>query len=998
MLVVIFVAVFSIAPLKTAAQLIVSDPGVTAIQAGTAPANTGTNIATTLVEKVLKGVAIGIADQVLGKISTDLISWANNGFDGEPGFINNYSDFVKGVEFNSIQSSFNLASGIAQSVQQQSNQAAAQQLVICESEAYTDYNSNLSFMTEPEADYELEYQLTQCKIEASTNASINSYNSCFQNNEQAAINYASQIITGPSQQFFNDYFGGDASVNNEFFNIFSDDERLVFISDAQNYYEFIYKKNQCFNELLIDTLGGDPTQTAQNNYNLFQSGEINSTRAVAQTVADFGTERLNNNEFQQLASGGADLTLALLGSQGRKDDFRNDITAGGWDGILSLTGEGSTDLALTTTARVLVGNQSQQELALKEAALNLPTKLLDRTRCEVYRTDENGNTTEECLREVAVTPGDLVASQVSDALGSEARRGESFGDDLVGVLVRNLGNVVGGLVDRGFGSLTNAAVGSFFDAGDVGVQNLIQGGSGTNFQSDFNVLGIEPNANSNLLNDTGTSINTNAGGGISVLAGIGGPEDPNAQIVINFNEELENNIALAEEEKSYFDGIRSLTTGVVDVVYEFEKCIPGPDYKWDTRIVDSLDTQNDEIRLGINQMKSLVQDPQVTIPYGVEMADQIEIIFNTARTNQGSTQFRRDQLSRIINTMSFIQSEIQADFNVQKQDDNPDLVLFSEDWENLSQTQKTSILQYLVDNQLYINPVYVTDGGQTVLSDLALEQDEDKIRTAALLAAWTIWRNETPNADKLDLRESYYAIGNDLSNNQFVAIARSQFTEMATNIENSYEIALDCLAFKSYAIGESRATIAAISQNQNTQIGQKIQQLSELINTYNPSFSGNTVFGGNIPTFDTSSARSDAEIRSFLESERALQQSGGTSVFTTQRLTLPSAITNSILGFASETAKQEYFDTFYPDTWITHNPDIVGNRFSISDMYTYDIMGYTGTRGGNGLKGTLFCRIPGKFDRFASSNGGDDTTLCLNGSWYSISRLDLQLIVSEINI
>jgi len=672
---------------------------------------------------------------------------------------------------------------------------------------------------------------------------------------------------------------------------------------------------------------------------------------------------------------------------------------------LSLTGEGSTDLALATTARVLVGSRAQQEVALKEAAINLPTAFLDRTRCDLYRKDENGEATDECIREVSVTPGGLVGNQVTDAISSESRRGESFGDDLVGVLIKSLGSTVSGLVDSGLGSLTNATVGAFFDTNDSNIQNVLAGSSGADFQSQFNVLGIETSTQGTFA---GTPLtNTPGQGGINTIpSGIGGPEDPNPQIIINFQEELERNLSMATEERSHYNEIRDLTTGVADVIFEFERCIPGPDYEWEIRLNDVADTQDDQTRLAINEMKAMVQDPQVTIPGGVEMKSQVEVIFDTARQNKANTEFRRQQLSRVINTMSFIQSEIQADFNSVKASFNENLVLFEQDWEGLSDAQKTSILGYLVENQFYINPLYVLDGGSTVLFEQAIAEDETKIKAAAILQSWNIWRSSANADEKLELRETFYALQNDLSNRQFVTIARTQFNEMRANIENSYAIALDCMVFKAYALGQNRSTILDIVNNQNQELEDKIVALADIINSYNPEgvdigtnssglFDNST--SGNIPGFNIATARSDSELKTFLESEETLQLDNEVSVFATRRMTLSSIIQSSIFGFNSEIEKQEYFDTYYPEDWITH--EHTGNRLSVSEIYKYDIMRYIGERGGNGLKGSLFCRIPGYFDRFGSSDGDgvDDTSLCFNGMWYPISRLSLQLLVSEIN-
>jgi hypothetical protein len=121
-------------------------------------------------------------------------------------------------------------------------------------------------------EYNYEYDLVQCTIEISTNQSIDDYNACLQINTQAANDYAIQIMSGPTAQFFEDLFGGDASTNNEYFADFSTSEQLAFNADAQLYYIFMYTRNQCFDNLRQSSTAGDAGQTAQNNHDLYQSG------------------------------------------------------------------------------------------------------------------------------------------------------------------------------------------------------------------------------------------------------------------------------------------------------------------------------------------------------------------------------------------------------------------------------------------------------------------------------------------------------------------------------------------------------------------------------------------------------------------------------------------------------------------------------------------------------------------------------------------------------
>lgn len=981
------VVLFSTTPLSSQAQFVVTDPGNTI----TSIFNSGQNVWQVIAEDILKPIVIGVSDQMLSKLSTDIINWSNNGFDGQPGFINNYEELIKGVEFDSISSSFAIANSIAQNQQNIAASGAQNELAFCEFDANSDYIDNLTFMTEPQADYELEYDLVQCQIDVSTNQSVNDYTQCLATNAQGAQDSATQIMTGPSAQFLNDY--------PDYLNQNTTDQ-LEWLEDGFRFYEFEYLRNQCFNELVLDNTAGDPGSTAQSNWELLESGNITSSRAVAETVVNYGVQKFNDNEFEQVASGAADLTLALLGSQSKKDDFKNDITAGGWDGILSLTGEGSTDLQLTNTVKGLVGSKTERNVALKEAAISLPTQILSKTECQEYKTNpETGEATEECLREVTSTPGDIVAGQLSEALQKDQNSAASFGDSLISSLVTSLGGIVGGLVDNGLGQLSSAAGEAFFSNSDT--QTLINSTpTGGNFQSQYNVLGIEPSAGTGFGGNGSSTTGGSTGGGLQVPSGIGGPEDENVQIIIDFKSNLEQSIEFALEEKSYYDQMRDVVLDATDVIYELEKCVPGPDYDWEDRLDNSVSLAgNDNIpedergavkQIAINETKAMLQDPAVTIPGATTMRDQVNIIFDTSRDNKARINFRNNELVRLINTLQFIENEIKSDFANQKVGKNPNLVLFKKDWENLTTAQQESAFQYAIDQTYYLLRV---DEGETVQNVVA--DQNVKAQNAVLDLSWDVWRNETDPVTKLELRQSYYTLQNTLSNQQFITIARTLLNEISANINNSYEIAMDCVSFKSYALGADRSAILPIVEDDNRTIAQKIIDITDtFIDVYQPPIPGGLV--GGINQFNTTNARTDAELKTFLESEASLQDTvGSTPLLKTPAMTSSFAIGSSILGFDDEASKLEYFETYYNADQLTYAG--TGNFYSVKDIYANDRYMFRGRRGGRpGPRTTVFCRLPGKFDISGSSSGGDDTSVCFI-DWSTISKLEIEVIVSDIS-
>jgi hypothetical protein len=148
--------------------------------------------------------------------------------------------------------------------------------------------------------------------------------------------------------------------------------------------------------------------------------------------------------------------------------------------------------------------------------------------------------------------------------------------------------------------------------------------------------------------------------------------------------------------------------------------------------------------------------------------------------------------------------------------------------------------------------------------------------------------------------------------------------------------------------------------------------------------------------FNTNNARTDSVLKSFIESEAALQDTSGSEpLLQTPVMTSQFALDSSLLGFDTETEKLEYFATYYDDQQLI--PRGVGNVYTVKDIYTRDRIMFNGRRGGRaGPRTTVFCRLPGKFDMFGSSSGGDDVSVCYI-NWSSISKLAIQAIVSDIS-
>ena len=109
---VLFLTASLFQPHKAHAQFVVSDIGNTIQSTINQIANTGSLAAETkgvIKDTILIPAVKTLANNVLNKITNDVINWANGGFNDEPGFINNWGEFLRGTEYDDYYDSFNKA-------------------------------------------------------------------------------------------------------------------------------------------------------------------------------------------------------------------------------------------------------------------------------------------------------------------------------------------------------------------------------------------------------------------------------------------------------------------------------------------------------------------------------------------------------------------------------------------------------------------------------------------------------------------------------------------------------------------------------------------------------------------------------------------------------------------------------------------------------------------------------------------------------------------------
>lgn len=966
----------------------------------------GEQLFSNLIESTLKVAVQKLADKVLDKLVQDTLNWANGGFDGEPGFINNYGDFLKGTEHEILSSS--LTAAIQATQDAQNNSGINNSIIIAE---------------------------------------------CISN-------------LGPSP----------ASCNDDYLNDF---EGCIFgldpIEDEEEYamceqmrddmafaHELCLDQHNEYNQKVAacENASGDPGTQAQQNYNLFINGEVNSSRGVATTIAQFGAKKLNYDPLNSLINGEGETLSALLGSQEAKDAFNYDFDAGGIMGYIALADPHNSSLGKQGLVESALANKTEQKVETKKEDISLVQRYLSKDSCSDGSKPVNGACPEGTQLKTE-TPGDIVGEQVSNSLKSEQNKA-SMANGLVDSLVKAIGDLTDGLLDAGLSGLTDTATKAFFSP-----ENSLEEFGG-NYQSEYDVLGITNDIGNNGGSGGPNSPGGPGGGPNNSDLFIGGPEHTKGgygtqpQIIVDFEADLEKNIEYLLDEQKYYGDLRRLLIKSADVLYEFDKCIPGADYDWEQRYKDVMPLSGNEVteeedvnishKIGFNEQKNMIEDPKVTIPGGVTLMNQHRNILRITQDNSVANGARLDQVNSSIASLEYIKQTILELFNQQRLAYDAPLVLFASDWnnENYSEQDKIKSLQAAEKNGFFIS----FNTQDSLMTDQqarqVLQDNEKKALEAVLKMSWEIWRNETAAEDKLELRKAFYVTRTQLSSEELVATAKIKADQLYQAINNSYKLALDCMVFKMYALGISRDYIAGIVFGPK-ELENKVLESAAVINQYDPIDVGTTTntqgeiiaiggaiaggpilgtiggwLGGGRDTldqkfFNVDNARSNEAILSFLESEFNLKQQNLPSVFTTTNMINPEAIEKSILGFESTAERNKYFNLYYPELsgYVLPEDGTVGrggpfggrgplslpnadyvtiNKFDIAEMYRVDRVYAAGNRIQDGMRGFLFCRTPGRFQIVNNDGRKNDMTgsRCYN-AYYSASKLDYRLLISGIN-
>jgi len=375
------------------------------------------------------------------------------------------------------------------------------------------------------------------------------------------------------------------------------------------------------------------------------------------------------------------------------------------------------------------------------------------------------------------------------------------------------------------------------------------------------------------------------------------------------------------------------------------------------------------------------------------------------RQQEARNKQRKDALLRVNSGLSSIKSSVLTRFNDQKLAYNTDLVLFYEDWELLSLTEKESAfaatLGGLKDAQgkdLFYYSLKFQGTPQEETARSVVANNEQVAASAVISMAWDIWRKETSQEEKTDLRSSYYGLQSLLSSPDFVIRAKLQVTEIRNESLKAQKLLQDCLVLKSYTLGRSITdlqSIVVVNDPQKT-LQENIDDNIKALLLYAPMQPQTAISSfSNFSTINPPLIRSDPNVRSFIDQEGIKQENNQPSLFLTNIIT--EDVENSALDYPSLAEKTQYFDTLYPTDQF--ESIYSQNRLSLVEMYVFDAF-WVGYEDENGLRGTLFCRHRGEIKTNQRGGGREDDkepagSACI-ADWYIATDLDYSSALAGI--
>ncbi len=651
-------------------------------------------------------------NRIMDKLINDTVNWAKGGFDGDPGYINNWDGFLEGVKHDALSNALKMATNEAYKQQGKQNKASEEEKQKCLTDVTTIYQDNLN-KVEKSKNYhsylEENYSVSSC-----SDLNGSAINDCYSDPKVIATMYPYTLADVTTAEIVNNNYEKD--------------------------------KNNC--DYISQGVWGDVGNIVENNYNMYMNSGVINARSVASTVVQYGAKKLNENTLNSLIKGEGNTIKYLLGSQENVDNFKNDFKYGGWVGYMALADPHNTPDGVNSMVKNILSAQTNSSTSIVDKAVqDLQTKKFGgKKKCVEWEdnTDNVPNMSEEaqrggstssaqqsntstggvntdrkCIRYETVTPGSLVESSMKDVMGSDKKR-SMLARELSDVLASALGRLTNKLIQVGIDKLQEKA-GKQSAMNNLG--DMVNDQFGNTYQDEYDVLGIADDArifnNNGEQGDDNTTTEGENGtenksdykksiGGDASIPYIGGPEDlvglnwnDGPELVVELKGNLEKSLKLVKEYLDLNLKISAKLKSAKENVAILDYCRPGPDFNWEKRYKDKAnfimgqfkENKEDEDRcsqhkftlkeelfdVGLPTIKEMNSDPAINIPGSTEMTNIIsEVLGDKNKELINSNRDAKIKKRSMYNILLRISEEAENDIKYKTQKNKIDsrLTLF----------------------------------------------------------------------------------------------------------------------------------------------------------------------------------------------------------------------------------------------------------------------------------------------------------------------------------
>ena len=880
----------------------------------------------TIKETVLLPLIATISSRLVDKLADDTINWSNNGFEGKPGFINNWDEFLEGTKHDLVAAAFSAATTVAQGAVY-NIQSNRDDYTSCVQSARSTYEFDQEMegeMKGSSGDVSLEQFITtrcsakafspetekkvaQCKSGSQT--AIRFINSI--NKSQEYESYSEDICKGilteeiPLREKTKDY----EDCLKESASIFINDR----IKESDKYKK--YAESSC---ALSDL--GSLGNLAESNWQASKNEGVRASRDTTRTIGRYGLEQFGESKLGRLLRNeGQTITNIYERFGTNADEYNETIKTGGWGAYIALSDPMNTASGRAALILEEVSKENKNKLVNKVNDLQTTNKYLDKVTCEGSR-DPDGT----CIgREVALTPGLLVQDQLAKALGADQEKATAYTNILVGSLLKGIGKITNSFFEKGVSSLTQVASRSFFEESDL--NNFIGSlGTETDYRSEYDVLGIQADSSFAEFNNT---MQTGVEEVARIKSIIGGPEDvtgnirTDPQIIIDLEKELEEAIVYGAQEEKYYQDIQKKVAATKRAAIEMDRCNPGPDYGWKERYRDRLKMSNPDDEKEILNAEALPEiinmstDPRINIPGSSQMTYLFKQISEGSALNDPELKRRIDDLRDVKATLTKLEIDIMDQlFAAKEKSGVPNLFIFDKEWSDYTLERKTEVFQAVLDKGYGIIP----DEYLNLTAREYVVENDIRARDLSKSMSWDLWAKHTDREEKTEVRYPFYIINSNVSTEAFVQTARVREDQFAFFAKQIPELLNDCLILKLFTIGGPQSLPGRVNigpEDGPKTIFDKFIQLNKtavgaapLVATFMFAVGGGLValatakwWRANEVNMIPGPGQSSESIRNFLKAEDVRRETKGqSSYFLTPYVSSDAAVKASILGFTGE--------------------------------------------------------------------------------------------------